>query len=306
MNDVALGTSRPREVDRLIANLESSDPVRRDASVARLRVLGARVIPRLANFIESSADSTARASAMSVLEGFDDPRAADMAHAALAASDNDIVIAALGVLRGWVPLEDGTRLLEAVTAIAIDRRRSTSVRRAAIDALSGLPDDLVRPIRAQQPPPDAGGPPLDNPVAARGWIEAHGASVTLAALHDAIKSFRESEARADTSTRRDEWVNARGAAHRTLAERGSRLAVYDARETLSTARSPLPPGFLEAVARVGDASCLEPLARAWSAAQEPGWRAQLAGVARHIVARSKLTGRSAIVKRIRANWAGLL
>ena len=306
MNDIAIGPSRPREADRLIANLASPDPVTREASVARLRVLGPPVIPRLASFIDSSADSTARVLAMSVLEGFDDPRAADIALAALASTDNDIVIGALGVLRGWVPLEDGTRLLEAITAIAIDHGRGTRVRRAAVDALSALPDDLVRPIRAQAPPPEAGGPPLDNPVAAHEWIDAHGANVTLAALHDAIKSFRELETRAQTNRSRDEWVRARGAAHRVLADRGSRLAVYDARETLSAAQSPLPPGFLEAVARVGDASCLEPLARAWSAAKEPRWRTELSEVARHIVARSKLTGRSAILKALRADWEGFV
>ena len=303
---MAPGTARPREVDRLIANLESSDAVTKDASVARLRVLGARVIPRLARFIESSADSTARASAISVLEGFEDARAADIALRALAASDIDVVIAALGVLRAWVPQEDGTRLLEAISAIAIDRRGNPRLRRAAIDALSGLPDDLIRPIRAQAPPPEAGGPPLDHPVAAREWVEAHGGNATLAALHDAIKSFRESEARADTGRRRQQWVEARGAVHRVLAGRGSRLALYDARETLSEAGSPVPPGFLDAIDRLGDASCLEPLARAWSASRHPQWRARLSELARQIVARSKLSGRSAIVKGIRANWPGLI
>ena len=42
VNDVVRPISRPSEVDRLIADLDSPDPVRRDASVARLRVLGAR------------------------------------------------------------------------------------------------------------------------------------------------------------------------------------------------------------------------------------------------------------------------
>jgi hypothetical protein len=54
VDDVTSGSSRPSEVDRLIADLQSPDPIRRDASVARLRVLGARAFPRLARFIESS------------------------------------------------------------------------------------------------------------------------------------------------------------------------------------------------------------------------------------------------------------
>jgi hypothetical protein len=290
----------------LIADLESSDPIRRDASVARLRVLGGRALTRLTKVIESSASPGARALAMSALEGLDDAHASELAFTALGQPEIDIVIAALGVLRGWVPRENGTRLLEAITAIVVDRSRDARVRLAALDALADLPDHLVRPIREQAPPPEAAGPPLDNPVAAREWVEAHGGSATLATLHDAIKAFRESEGRADTGRGRDEWLKARGAAHRVLAARGSRLALYDVRETFSSARSPLPAGFLEAIERVGDASCLEPLAHAWSATREGAWRTRLSDAARHIVARAKLGGRSAVVKGIRANWAGFI
>lgn len=306
MDDVAAASARPSEVDRLIADLESSDPIRREASVARLRVLGARAFPRLSKFIESSANSSARARAMSALEGLEDRHAAEIALGALSAVDADIVVAALGVLRGWVPHETGTRFLETITAIAVDRSRDARIRVAAIDALSDLPDHLVRPIREQAPPPEAAGPPLDDPIAAREWIEAHGGKATLAALHDAIKAFRESERRASSNRQRDEWMKVRGVAHRMLADRGSRLALYDARETFSSAQSPLPPGFLEAIGQVGDASCLEPLARAWSATREARWRAQLSETARQIVVRSKLGGRNAVVKGIRANWVGFI
>ena len=243
---------------------------------------------------------------MSALDGLEDPHSADIAMKALNTSDVGVVIAALGVLRSWVPRETGTRLLEAIAAIAVDKGRDARIRVAAIDALSDLPDHLVRPIREQAPPPEAAGPPIDNPVAAREWVEAHGGKATLATLHDAIKTFRESEGRADTSRRREEWVRARGAAHRMLADRGSRLALYDVRETFTAAQSPLPPGFVEAIGRVGDASCLEPLARAWSATQEASWRAQLSEAARQIIARAKLGGRNAVVKSIRANWAGFI
>jgi len=303
---VAAASSRPNEVDRLITDLESPDPVRRDASVARLRVLGARALPRLSRFIASSDGSGARAHAMSALEGLDDPRASEIALAALGEPNVDVVIAALGVLRGWVTRESGTRLLESITAITVDRSRDARLRVAALDALSELPDDLVRPLREQAPPPEAAGPPLDNPLAAREWIDAYGDKATLATLHDAIKAFRESENRADSSRGRDGWLNARGAAHRMLGARGSRLALYDARETISAAQSPLPAGFLEAIERVGDASCLEPLARAWSATRDTAWRAQLSEAARQIVARAGLGARSAVVKGLRANWAGFI
>ena len=306
MDDVTSGSSRPSEVDRLIADLQSPDPIRRDASVARLRVLGARAFPRLARFIESSDSATARALAISALDGLENPHAVEIAFVALGASDVDTVVAALTVLRTWVPQESGTRLLEAITAIAVDRDRDARVRVAAMDALSDLPDDLVRPIREQAPPPEAAGPALDNPVAAREWMEAHGSRATLATLHDAIKSFRDVENRAETSGERLEWLRARGVAHRALAARGSRLALYDARETFSTTKGALPQGFIETIADLGDASCLEPLARAWSATPDASWRAQLSEAARRIVTRSKLGGRHAVVKGIRANWSGFI
>jgi len=293
-------------VDRLIADLESPDPIRRDASVARLRVIGPRAFPRLAKFIDSPGGSSARALAISALEGLEDPKAVEIAVAALGATDIEIVAAALNVLRSWVPRETGTRLLEVITAIAVDHARDARVRVAALDALSDLPADLLAPIREQAPPPEAGGPALDNPVAARDWVETHGGRATLATLHDAIKSFRDAEDRAETSGERSEWLRARGVAHHILANRGSRLALYDARETLMTAKDPLPPGFVAAMASLGDASCLEPLARAWSATRDAGWRAQLSEAAQRIVTRSKLGGRSAVVKGIRAHWAGFI
>src|SRR6185436_20401474 len=84
VDDVA-GSSRPSEVDRLIADLESPDPIRRDASVARLRVLGPRAFARLARFIDSSSTSSARALAISALDGLEDPHAVEIAFAALGA-----------------------------------------------------------------------------------------------------------------------------------------------------------------------------------------------------------------------------
>ncbi len=298
--------SRANDVDRLIADLQSPDPVRRDASIARLRVLGARALPRLSTFIAAHDTASARAHAISALDGVDDPRVIEIAVKALAGSETETVIAALGVLRSWVAQETGTRLLEAIAAIAVDRGRDARIRVAAIDALADLPEHLVRPIREQAPPPEAGGPPLDNPVAALGWVEAHGGNVTLATLLEAIKKFRDSEGRADTSRGREEWLKARALAHRMLADRGSRLALYDARETFSAAQAPLPPGFLDAIGRVGDASCLEPLARAWSASRDAHWRDQLSSAARQILVRSKLGSRNAVVKGIRANWSGFI
>ena len=64
---------------------------------------------------------------------------------------------------------------------------------------------------------------------------------------------------------------------------------------------------LTAMAAVGDASCLEPMARAWSATpDETWWRTRLAEAGANMMRREKLTGRSAVVKRIRAKWPGFI
>jgi len=57
---------------------------------------------------------------------------------------------------------------------------------------------------------------------------------------------------------------------------------------------------------VGDESCLEPIATAWSATTDAGWRHQLEAAFAAIVKREKLTRRSAVLKRISARWPAIL
>jgi hypothetical protein len=300
-------TTSISQIDRLIADLRSDDLVVREAAVARLRVLGSNAVPRLAAAIAAGRSPAVRAAAFEALEGIDDRRVPDLAIGVLDDEDPDTVVAALGALRSWVARETGTRLLETLTAIATDRERHARVRVAAIEALADLPDELTAPIRAHAPPPESAGPPLDDPVGVREWMEAYGAAASLSALHDLIKSLREREGAERSSRRRLEWQRARAAAHRALAARGSRLALFDLRETFDGAPGPLPDGFAEAVAVIGDATCLEPLARAWAAAAgETAWRTRLQTTARDILRRGKLTGRNATVKAVRAKWAGFV
>jgi hypothetical protein len=82
-------------------------------------------------FIDSSSTSSARALAISALDGLENPHAVEIAFAALGAADIETIVAALNVLRSWVPREAGTRLLAAITAIAVDRARDARVRVAA-------------------------------------------------------------------------------------------------------------------------------------------------------------------------------
>lgn len=294
-------------IDRLIADLQSSDSIQRDAAVARLRILGNRASPRLSDLVAAHESAAVRALALDALEGLDDVRVIDVAFEALRDSDIEVVIAALGVLRRWVVEETGTRLLDAITAITVDRARDARVRVAALAALSDLPDHLVRPIREQAPPPESAGPSLEDPVQVREWIQAYGAGATLNTLHELVTRTREREHAESSSRLRSEWLQARGRAHQALARRDSLVALYDLRETFEGATGALPQSFLSTAAAIGDASCLEPLGRAWAAAgQDLDWKHQLSTTAATIMRREKLTGRSAAVKKLRQHFQGFV
>lgn len=295
------------EIDRLIVDLQSPDSIRRDAAVARLRILGPRAVSRLIDLVAAHESASVRALALDALEGLDDVRAIDAAFGALRDGDVDVVIAALGVLRRWVAEETGTRLLDAITAITVDRSRDARVRVAALAALSDLPEHLVRPIRDQAPPPESAGPSLEEPVAVREWIQAYGAGASLSMLHELVTRTREREHAESSSRLRREWLEARGRAHQALAKRHSLVALYDVRETFEAATGPLPQSFLSTASAIGDAGCLEPLARAWAAAgKDLNWRHQLSTTAATIMRREKLTGRSAAVKKLRVNFPGFV
>ena len=290
------------DVARLLAQLGHQDPVQREAAVARLRVAGTTAFSPLARFIQSGAPAVALAGALAALDGCQDARAIAVARRALAAPDADVALAAVGVLRGWLNEEQGIEAIEALTVVALDRERPGSLRLAALDALSDLPPHLFAPIRATSAL-DPGPTPTDDPGRALEWLSAHTSSVSLSAVHDLLSASREAERLSASDQRREDWLRVRGAAHLALARRGSRLALYDLRDTLGAATRPLPLDFLMAIAAVGDDSCLDPLARAWArAGAEPWWQTRLAEAAHDVMARHGLSGRHAAVRRLRDKW----
>ncbi|HEY6361462.1 MAG TPA: HEAT repeat domain-containing protein [Vicinamibacterales bacterium] len=298
--------SRAGEVDRLVADLRHGPAAARDAAIARLRVIGSRAVDKLAALLAVGQPPMVRAAVVRALEGIDDARVIDLALGALPDTDADVVTGAIGVLRAWIAREDGTRVMDALTAIAVDPARDGGARRAALDALSDLPRHLVQPV-LQQAAAALGAATLDDPASAREWLDArHGAP--LSDLHEFIVRARDAEKREPFAHRRQDWQVTRAAAHAVLAQRGSRVALYDLRETFDAAQGPLPLDFLTAVTMVGDASCLEPMARAWAAAPagEAWWRERLADAAADIMHRTRLSGRSNVVKRIRAKWTRFL
>ena len=129
-------------------------------------------------------------------------------------------------------------------------------------------------------------------------------AAALSALQKLIDAIRAREGSVRAQAKRTEWQGVRGALHQALALRGSRVAVYDLRETIEGARGPVPVSFLAALHVVGDASCLEPLAAAYSRAGtgDARWRHQLGEAFHAIGRREKVTRRHAVMKRIAARW----
>jgi hypothetical protein len=312
---MVIKSSSAREVDRLIAQLRDGSPVEREAAIARLRIIGERAIDRLAAVVRSNAPAAAQASALRALEGIDDPRVREIALEQLEARTPAVAMAAVSALRATLTTDPG--VLDALTALALDNARPSSVRLAALDVLSELPRTTILPVLQQVGGEDpalaaraAGGLPmatLDEPSGVTDWLKVRGDAAPLSEIHDAIVRIRERERDEPSGRRRQEWQAARGAAHQVLAARGSRVALYDLRESFAEAQTPLPSGFVAAVAMVGDAACIESLARAWEAAgREPWWRARLVEAARAIVAREKLTARNPTIKKVRARYSGFL
>jgi len=74
------------------------------------------------------------------------------------------------------------------------------------------------------------------------------------------------------------------------------------REWLDAARQPLPVESLVALSLIGDASCLEPIAKAYARSHDASWRQHLADMFRTIIARERITKRKAVMKQIEKKW----
>lgn len=315
----------------MVADLSSDSAVIRDGAVARLTVIGQRAVERLVGLASNSAASAAsRIAAFRSLEAIAEPRALQPALAALADSDSSVVVAALHTARAFIRTSRGVETLDRVTEIALDRRRPAAVRIAAIHALTELPEATVKPVlTALRADPDAEITNALQPArrraavntvqrledAARGQlpgdaavlksaISRSAADVPEATVHQVISHVRVREG-SEPAERRTGWMATRAAAHLVLAQRGSRLALYDLRETIESSRERLPVEFFAAITEIGDASCLEPIASAYSHAKDDWSRRHLAEAFRAIAGREKLTRQHAIAKRIEKRWPGV-
>jgi HEAT repeat protein len=335
---LAIKISSSKLIDSLIGDLVGGRPSAREAAVARLTLIGPRAVERLGTLSASpDAQPAARAAALRALEGIADPRALTPALNILsdAGADAGVAVAAAAVARVFLRGPRGAAVVDRLTAVALDRARPEAVRLAALRALRELQPKTIAPLLAtlaadasaairaeaapakkdKRPTPDPlalltsaasqglANETLDGATVSRALGEA-GDSVPLPLLHQLVERIRERES-GEPIAQRPEWTAARAAAHVALANRGSRLALYDLRESLAAAGA-LPAEFIAALSLVGDASCLEPIAGAYAKSKQAAWRNQLADAFRVIVVREKLTRRHAAMRKIARRHAAAL
>jgi HEAT repeat protein len=317
------------EIRQLIEALGGSDHVRREAAIARLAVIGPRAVDALLQAYASTSDRDLRIAVLRALESSGDRRTIALAREALP-NGGDVAVAASTALHGLLDSPHGptaTEALDQLVATVLDRSVERLVRIAALDALHAMPDSVrarIREALTSDPDPHLRARALDSsdntvvgdaiwqdaiegklpatPAVLRDLVQTRGASSALATLQKMIDTVRTKEGTVP-AVRRAEWQTVRGALHQSLALRGSRIAVYDLRESLEDAKGTLPASFLAALHVVGDLSCLEPLAAAYAQkGADPRWRTQLAAAFRAIATRERITRRHPVIKRIAERW----
>jgi HEAT repeat protein len=333
---VAIRRSASSEIERLTGDLATTHDIARQAALARLIVIGSRAVGRLVEVAQTGAPQ-ARIGALTALEAIGDPRAVPPALSALRSDDEEVTLAAMPVARRFLRGEHGAALLDALAAVVLDPGRLERVRLAALDTLRVLPAPTLAPLLARlrddplaslrqaavgAPRKAASEPAADLERAARGGLPAEPEEVTalladadripLSTLHRLVLAIREREARELTAGRRRRWLAARANVHRALARRKSRVALYDLRETLEQADTGLPDEFVEAVAAIGDASCLEPLVDACARIRMAGGSGSgaleraIGAAFRSIVGREHVSARHVAFVRLRSRWPDLL
>ena len=321
---MSIRRSAAPEIQALMAALASPDEVKRESAVARLAIVGERAVDRLTAGY-ASASHNARVGILRALEAIADPRAIGLARQALS-DGGDLAVSAVPVLRALLDTPDdatASHALDALVGAALNPAGERRLRVAAFEALSGLPEAVRAPVAAviqrELGPaalvPGRGADALwedavngrlpGDPALLREAVTARAPNAPLAVLQKMIDAVRAREHDAPAAGTPESWRQVRGALHQALALRGSRIAVYDLRETLAASKEPLPASFLAAVQVVGDESCLEPIAIAWSKVPDEAARRQLTGAFEAITKREKITRRSAVLKRIATRWPGL-
>jgi hypothetical protein len=324
---MAIKPSASAEIRSLIAALSETDEVRRESAVARLAVIGPRATDRLlAEFRRKDASDALRLSILRTFEATADPRALPALRDALASPV--LAHTAVGALRSLLTApapSAATDALDALIPLILDRERDRGLRLAAYDAVRGMSPEIQGRINAallDDPDPvvlaQVTAPADEDASSEAEWQEALAGRMPrdprlllraatsradrapLGELHRMIgDARRETESAGPLAA---EWTDLRGQLHEALARRGSTVALYDLREAVEGAQHSLPASFTTALALVGDESCLDGIASAYTRTDDEPWRSRLRQAFEGIAGREKLSADHASVKRIAARW----
>ena len=146
---MAIRKSRAADLGRLIEELGSPDAVTRESAAARLAIRGRAATPRLIALAERrDAGVPARTAALRVLAATAGPSVLDLAVRTLRAPEDELAVEAVEICRVLAagPEPHATRAFEPLTELALETTASVERRLAAIGALEGLPDALLRPV----------------------------------------------------------------------------------------------------------------------------------------------------------------
>jgi hypothetical protein len=313
----------------LVHDVVAGAPIAREAAVARLAIAGGRAEALVIQAL-TAAEPAAQAALLGVLERWTTARALSAAIDCLSADDPTVATAAVAAVRPHLLSPDADlagRALDALVTTSLDAGRAEAARLAAIDAVADAGGSAVAAVRARLrddpnerirravasdagPAGTAGAAqqmealaadPGRDPLAVQRLIGEAGAQGSLAALHQLVLAIAHRERTASSDAERAGWTVALGAAHHALAGRGSRLARMDLRDALERTPPERLGELVAAAEAVGDASCLAPLAAAWSAG-EGSTRARVAAAFAAIVAREGLSRRHAAIKDVIARW----
>jgi hypothetical protein len=298
--------STDAEVRTLIEALDSPSEATREAAIARLTILGRRASGRLISTFETTGSRRTQIGILRVLEASGDERALPSARRGLDAG-GDVAVAAVGVLREMLGGGTGTahtQALDVLLALASTTSADRRVRAAAIAALRTGPEDIRDALDVPADSSDVAlwedateGRLPDDAAALRELIPARAAATALPVLRRLVESVRAKENGGGPAAR--EWRSVRGVIHQAIAQRGSRVALYDLREEFGRSTGPLPSPFVAAIQLIGDESCLESLASAFTQTrpEDERWRSQLAQAFHTVAKRERITRKHAALRR---------
>ena len=188
----------------------------------------------------------------------------------------------------------------------LDRLREDPRPAVAAGLRGGGSPTVVEIGRHGRPAISLEGPLPDDPQTLRQQLSIEGADG--AAARPAGPGAAAGEREATDAEGRTAWMTARAAAHLALASRGSRLALYDLRETLERSKDRCRSSSWRRSRESATPRASSAIAAAWvtAPADSEWWREHLVHAFRAIVVRERVTRRHAAMKKIARRWPDAL